>query len=249
MTERRADAPGMTTQWSRIEQLRGSEATEAWHWFIDRYRGFVTAALRRMIWAPDRAAAAGDEFWGYLFQSGTVQRLQRPMRFRAFLVGTLRNYARDWMRRNPRHVEAEVDGELAGQQGTLPEDVETALWARQVLQLAMQRMDREQPRGALALRAFYGLPAGIEVEPASPQGATALGQALGCSPNALHQLLFRARGKLREFVAEEVRQTVHSEAELAAELATLLAAMGTVSPGIVDVRRDVDAGKKESEGA
>src|SRR6185436_15697914 len=121
---------------------------EAWQWFIDRYRGFVTAAVRRLIWSPDRAAEASEEFWGYLFQSGAVARLQRQSRFRAFLVGTLRNYAHDWVRRNPRLPQGDADEALPDPSTAWPEDEEVALWARQLLHLAFERLGREQPRQA-----------------------------------------------------------------------------------------------------
>jgi DNA-directed RNA polymerase specialized sigma24 family protein len=223
---------GLTTQWSQIEQLKGSAAPEAWEWFIDRYRGFVAAALRRLVWSPDRAAQASEEFWGYLFQSGAVARLERQPRFRAFLVGTLRNYAHDWMRRNPRpsHDAAET---LPDPGTTWPEDEEIAMWAHQVLHLALQRLDREHPRDVEMLRSFYGLPSSAGGAPVPRRRATDLAAALGCKANALHQLLFRARVRLRDSVVEEVRHTVSTLNDLKSELNVLLEALGRARPGLV----------------
>ena len=229
----RGRSMSLTTQWSEIQQLQGRDATAAWQWFIDRYRGFVTAALRRLIWSPALAAAASEEFWGYLFQCGAVDRLERSMRFRAFLVGTLRNYAHDWLRRNPP-VQHEVANDDRPDEGLpLLEDEEVALWVRQLLHLALQRLGREQPRWAKALCLFYGLPVAADGPPAFPHSATALATELGCTANALHQLLFRARQGLRNCLIEEVRQTVSSRRDLESELDVLLAALGRATPGLI----------------
>src|SRR6185436_10954196 len=118
----------------------------------------------------------------------------------------LHNYGHDWMRRNPRSPQGDGNDQLPDQDAPLTEDVELALWARQVLHLALQRLAREQPRYAETLRSFYGLPPSADSEPVPPRSATELATALGCKPNALHQLLFRARGRLRACVVEEVRQ-------------------------------------------
>jgi DNA-directed RNA polymerase specialized sigma24 family protein len=223
----------LTTQWSEIERLKGRGTTEAWQWFIDRYRSFAALALQRLIWSPERAAIAADEFWGYLFQSGVVERLQRPMRFRAFLVSTLRNYAHKWMRQNPLVGPDTADEQQADPGSGLHEDEEVALWARQLLHLALARLERDQPSWAQMLRSFYGLPRAVGEAPDPPRRATEIAAELQCSPNALHQLLFRARQHLRACVLEEVRQTVSSQRDLDSELEVLLAALNTATPGLV----------------
>lgn len=223
----------LTTQWSRIHQLNEHEATAAWQWFVDRYRGFVGAALRRLIWSPERAASATDEFWGYLFQSGALQRPLPPARFRAFLVGTLRNYARGWIRRNPL-VPQQEDGVLAeAREPQLSEEDEIGLWVRQVLHHALARLEREQPRWARALKTFYGLPNEIEGAAVEALGATDLATELGCTRNALHQLLHRARQGLRNCLVDEIRQTVVSRSDLDAEVEALLGMLARIQPGLV----------------
>ena len=223
----------LTTHWSEIEQLQGRGSSEAWRWFIDRYQGFVGMALRKLIWSPDDAARAGEEFWGYLFQSGAVERVQRPMRFRGFLTSTLRNYALHWMRRHPRRPSLAADGAVADPGVRLLEDEEMAMWGQQVLHLALQRLDLEQARWGWMLRSFYGLPATADGEAATPRRATEIADELGCTANALHQLLFRARQRLRACVVEEVRQTVSTRQDLAEELALMVSALGRATPGLV----------------
>lgn len=221
----------LTTRWSQIERLRGSSSPEAWQWFIDRYRGFVGTTVRRIIWSPDRATAATDEFWGYLFERGALEHLPRPTCFRAFLVSTLRNYARDWMRRNPRPQVRGGDPEDPG--ALLPEDLEVTLWARHLLNLALRRLDREQPRQALILRAFYGLPQDADAEPLAPRSATSIAGQLGCTPNSLYQLMHRARAGLRDHLLDEIRQTVGDRQALESEMEVMQAALSRMSPGVL----------------
>ena len=142
----------LTTQWSRIEQMQGEDAAKAWQRFMDRYRDFVAATMHRVIWAPERADAASEEFWGYVFQNEVVGRLRRGMRFRPFLISTLRHYAYDWMRRNPPPPsDNPATMERLDEHGLLHEEEEFALWTRQILSLALQRLEREHARYASTL--------------------------------------------------------------------------------------------------
>lgn len=225
----------LTTQWSRIEQMQGEAGADAWQWFVDRYRSFVAAALHRMIWSRERADAASEEFWGYLFQADVIGRLRRGMQFRGFLVSTLRNYAHDWLRRNPRLAPpaTAAAAERQDEHALLHEDEELALWARQILHLALQRLGREHPRHAAVLQAFYGVTPNANGQAASRRTASEIAAEHGLAANALHQLLFRARARLRECVIEEVRQTVSTKSDLESELCLLTAALGKVMPGLV----------------
>lgn len=89
----------ITTRWTQIDALRGDNAESAWNWFVDRYRPFVRGVLRATLQTPADAAPAEDEFWGYVYLSGAIHRADRERRFRAFLSGTVRNFARAWLRK------------------------------------------------------------------------------------------------------------------------------------------------------
>lgn len=220
------------TRWSQLDRLRGTQSTEAWQWFVDRYCGFVEAALRRLIWSPERAAAAAEEFWGYLFESRAVERLNRTQRFRAFLSGVLHNYAADWRRRNRSAVPASGVAAVPDQ-GSLPEDDELALFAQQVLHLSLSRLARLQPLFAESLRRFYGLASTADGQKVPRQRATEIAAQLGLAPNALHQTLVRARKQLRVCLADELRNTVKTSEDLADEVALMLGALDRATPGIL----------------
>lgn len=227
----------LTTHWTEIRQLSTGEQSGAWQAFLDRYRGFVEATLRRLIWSTDRATDARDEFWSYLFQSRVLARLQPPMRFRAFLSATLRNYALDWRRRNMQRRHESLHDVHAAPEPDLAERDEMALWGHQLLHLALQRLDRTQPRWAKALRSFYGLGSDAMAALGTRTGAWDLAMELGLANNplnALHQLLFRARRGLRECLTEEVRQTVSTRPDLRDELMAVFAVLGTSIPGLLE---------------
>jgi DNA-directed RNA polymerase specialized sigma24 family protein len=220
----------LTTQWSEIERLQGKVAEESWRWFVGRYRGFVARAVRQMIWSPERAAEATEQFWGYLFASGVLERVGRHLRFRGFLVNTLRNYALDWMRRNPRLGEPTEDRRT--DDSLLPEHEEVTLWARHLLYLALERLEAERPTWARLIRAVYGIPTNPEAEPLPPRRVSELVVEFGCSANTLHQVMYRARHRLRDMIVAEVRQTVSGRRDLEAELEMLLSALGRDAPGV-----------------
>lgn len=230
----------LTTHWTEISQLSASDRETAWQGFIERYRGFVGAMLRRTIWPTARARDAADEFWAFLFAGDVLAGLQPPIRFRAFLGGVLRNYSRDWHRRNRPHGHAVVDEGHAADEPTLAEREELILWGHQLLHLALQRLERTQPRWALALRRFHGIGDDALAEAPPRIGAWALATELGLTTNALnalnalHQLLFRARRGLRECLMEEVRHTVSTRPDLRDELAKVFAALHTALPGILE---------------
>lgn len=223
----------LTTHWTEIRQLAGNEQAAAWQAFVARYRDFVGATLRRLIWSPSRADAARDEFWGYLFASDVLTRLQPPMRFRAFLSGTLRNFANGWRRRDAPAASPLRNDDAVASGASLLEDEEIVLWGRQLLHLALRRLERTQPRQGAALRRFYGLSDDALADPVPRVGATALAAAMELSPNAIHQLLFRARQGLRDCLLEEIRQTVSTRPDLQVEFDLVFAALNTTNPGLL----------------
>ena len=64
--------------------------------------------------------------------------------------------------------------------------------------------------------------------------ATEIAQRLGCTANAMHQTLFRARNRLRECIEKEVSATVSTSPELREEVMLMLGAVQRARPGLVD---------------
>ncbi|HEX6810570.1 MAG TPA: sigma-70 family RNA polymerase sigma factor [Planctomycetota bacterium] len=219
-----------STRWSVLAQMHGDQPGSSWDWFIRRYRGYVAAVLRHLGFRADAVEAATEEFWSYLFRSRAVERADRNGRFRSFLSGVVRNYAKSWRReQQPAH-----DG-LAGEEPCTPADlgVDVDLWAAQLLHLSLARLRREHAADETALRAFFGLPAEVGGEARPRLRATEIAQQIGCKPNAIHQQLFRARERLRVCIEQEVATTVGDSPDLREELLLMLGAVGRARPGLV----------------
>lgn len=218
-----------------LDQLHGQQAEESWRWFIDRYRPYVRACLARVVGPPARAEQAAEEVWSYLFTAALVENADRSRRFRTYLAGTVRNFALGWLREHPSG-EPE-DGVVGHEQGGDPardlEAEDLRLWKQQVVQLAMGELERRDERQARALRWFYGLPESMENAATEPRPASWIARELGLQANAVHQLLFRGRKRLRACLENELRETVRDADELDDELALVQAVIEQENPGLV----------------
>ncbi len=222
-----------STRWSAIGQLHGGEVNDAWDWFIPRYRGYVAAVLRHLGFRADDAEAATEVFWSYLYRSRAVERADRNGRFRSFLSGVVRNYAKSWRREQSIDMVPATDSTLDAF-ADLHVDIELDLWAAQILHLGLARLGREHPDDERALRWFYGLPDEVGGDNPPRVRATEIARRLGCSGNAMHQALFRARNRLRSCIEKEIATTVGSSPDLRAEVMLLLGAVDRARPGLVD---------------
>ncbi|MCA8949261.1 MAG: sigma-70 family RNA polymerase sigma factor [Planctomycetes bacterium] len=218
--------PTLQTRWSMLDRLHGSDAAPAWSWFVERYRPAITATLEHWL-GPARAHEIGDGFWGYLFDGGVLQRADRSRRFRHFLWGIARMYARKHLvpgREASLPAEAGLDAEARVESA---ESAEMRLWSARVLQLAIEAVRRDHPDDARAIELFYGL--GDRDPVSAPELARLLDRKIG----ALHVLLHRARHRLRDRVVAELRETVRESGELDEEIALILASVQRDHPGLV----------------
>ena len=223
-----------STRWSVIAQLHDGKPNDSWDWFIRRYRGYVAAVLRHLGFRAEEIDAATEEFWSYLYRSRAVERADRDGRFRAFLSGVVHNYARSWRRdQAPRSQPA---GEPADPDA-LPDlrpTLELDLWAAQILHLGLARLGRDHADDERALRWFYGLPGEVGGDATARVRATEIARRLGCTANAMHQTLFRARNRLRDCIEREVSTTVGSSPDLREEMMLLIGVVERVRPGLLN---------------
>lgn len=225
------DAGGSTTTWTLLDALDGAAADGAWRQFVERYRPFVRGMLVRLVPRSDRLRAAEDEFWGYVFLSDAIRRADRGRRFRPYLAGIVHNFALSWLRRQPSSDQPTASGVPAP---TVPgaSQQELALWARNVLAIALAALARETPAAAAALRGFYGL--GEDGEGRTPGAVTELAAALQTSVANVYQLLSRGRRRLRALVEDELLAGCADAAELGDELRLLLASLREQTPGLFE---------------
>jgi len=217
-----SDSSAATTRWSMLDRLHGTDAEAAWAWFIDRYRPAIRRTLTAML-GPQVGEQVIDGFWGFLFESNALARVDHDRRFRFFLYGIVRNYARRCL---PSRDASDATASDVVARDDSPSVAEDLIWAAHTLDLALERMQNEYPGDALALRCFYGL---SQSRLDGPQ----LAEKLGCKVNAIHQLLHRARRRLRDAIVSEIRETVHGDADLADEVQRMLGALKAERPGLV----------------
>ena len=144
------------TRWSMLGGLTGTLSEESWRWFIDRYQDYIRIGIERVVRPRERAARAAEEFWSYVFSSAMLENAERSRRFRTYLAGTVRNYARDWLRRNaPADAPPPEDLAVVEDPAAAVEAEDLRLWKRQVVQLALEELRRRSAEQADALRWFY----------------------------------------------------------------------------------------------
>lgn len=219
------------TRWSRIHRLHDDGAEEAWRWFIDRYDPEIRAMLRRRV--PMRLVAhAESEFWGYLYVSRAVTRAESDRRFRPYLAGVVRNFARSWLRRHDEPSMPEDVLELIPASGNRDlEQEELRAWARHTVMLGLDSMTATYPTQANVLRWFYGLPDASG--PQTPVPVTEIAARIGKNIAAVHQDLTRGRLRLRNCIEQELRDQSGSAAEWQAEMQLIFGALAAERPGLI----------------
>ena len=217
-----------------LDKLQGRSAEDSWRWFIDRYRLYIQTCLHRLIRPRELSEQAMEEIWSYLFTSSMIENADRNRRFRTYLAGTVRNFAFAWLRTRSGHQDVALDDAESGDADPSAhhEELDMRTWTRQVVQLALVELSKASTEQAMALRWFYGLPASIEEEGAEPRPASWIAAQLGIKVNAAHQLVFRARKRLRLCIENEVRETVRDSRDLDDERRLIYAVIEAESPGM-----------------
>ncbi|MEZ6037054.1 MAG: sigma factor [Planctomycetota bacterium] len=225
----RSNLPSLATRWTRIGALHGQDAEQAWHWFVERYRPFVRGILGGMLGNSAKATAAEDEFWGYVWLSGALTRADRDRRFRAFLSGIVRNFARSFARKRglPIADELTIDATPARPETTS----ELQLWVDNVIANAIAALRNESTATATALASFYGIDGGLRA--GQSMSASEVADAIGNSTQGVYMLLFRGRKRLRTLIEDELREGCQDQAAFGEELQALLGLAASRLPGLL----------------
>ena len=224
----------LNTRWSVLDQLQGRSAEDTWRWFIERYRPYILACIARRIRPRARAEQAAEEIWSYLFTSSMIENADRNRRFRTYLAGTVRHFALSWLRKHPLGESEDVleGGTDEADPALQFEEQDSRLWTRQVIQLALDELGQRHAEQARALRWFYGLPETLEEEAGEPRSASWIATELGLKANAVHQLVFRGRKRLRSSIENELRETVRHADDLDDEMRLVFEVIEQESPGL-----------------
>lgn len=209
--------------------MHEQDSQTAWQWFVERYRPFVRGILGRMLGPPSRATAAEEEFWGYVWMSGALRKADRNRRFRAFLSGIVKNFARSYARKGCMPIASE--DALSAVPAAGDEETEWRLWVDNVIHNAAAALLAESHAAGLALASFYGLPGGVA--PGHPKSAHDVAVALGNTVQGIYMLLFRGRKRLRELIENELREGCSDDEAFRQEVQSLLGVAATRLPGLL----------------
>ncbi len=224
-----AEGAFFATRWTIIRALHGTEREAAWQWFVERYRPFVRGILASMLPRPDLVHTAENEFWGYAWMSGALQRADGQRRFRAFLSGVVRNFGRAFGRK--RGMPVADDELLANVRAGDGAEGEFHLWVENVIANAMAALRAEHTGMAQAMMLFYGFSPDTGQPPPLP--AAEVAAAMGSTTQGVYMLLFRGRKRLRELVEAELREGCSDGKTLTEELQFLLRIAAANVPGLL----------------
>jgi RNA polymerase sigma factor (sigma-70 family) len=241
---RGGETPFLTTRWSVVlEAGRGGEgARAALSELCATYWYPLYAYVRRRGYGAEDAQDLTQAFFARVLEKNVVHAADPARgRFRAFLLGSLKNFlANEWDRvhaqkRGGGVVPLSLDFDEADRRFSrepghrlTPEKEYERNWALAVLDRALSRLESEysrRGRGALFTRLKPALVAADD-EGSRREMAADLGMTEGAVKVALH----RMRGAFRESLRREISETVAGERDCDDELRSLIDALGSRGP-------------------
>ncbi len=228
------DSWGGETDWDLIRRVSGRggdvDPEKAWLQLVERYRIPVKRLLRRLLRDDPTSDDAADEFFSYLFQKQILPKADPEQgRFRCYIQGVMKRYARSWQRATsmPRGLEDvdELDVGTDGMSGELERE-EELIWAEAVLDHALERLRRESAKDAELLVRFYGI-GGVKASRGDE-----IAKEGGRKDNAVHVAVHRARGKLRQALLAELAPMVSTPEEFEQERQFLVTRLLAAHPGL-----------------
>ncbi|HZX92449.1 MAG TPA: sigma-70 family RNA polymerase sigma factor [Rudaea sp.] len=225
-----------TTHWSTVLKAggEGAEARTALEVLCQRYRAPVLSYLQRHGRSDSDAQDLTQAFFERLIRLRLHNRADPARgRFRSFLLTALENFVRDEHLRATRikrggatvthSLDATDNTDGDASDSDTPEADFDRQWAFSVLDGAVARLAAQCERNGKG-DVFRALKAYV-VEPADHDSYRELAAELGSRPNTIAAAVQRLRQSLRNHIREELADTVESNHEVDAELATLREAL------------------------
>ena len=232
-----SDSWGGETDWSLIDKVAGrvpqADGERAWRDLVARYKRPVLRSLKRQLRDEPSAEEAADEFFSYLFQNHVLFKVDpHHGRFRCYIQGVIRRYAKSWRRSRAGSGAADIDlVDVGADESSAEIEREEELgWAEAVLEHALERAAQDSPRDAELLSRAYGLRGAPVVS------REELARERGINANAMHVAMHRARSRLHDALMAELRPMVATMADLDAEKALLVARLLDAHPGILETK-------------
>jgi RNA polymerase sigma-70 factor (ECF subfamily) len=237
---RRGETPFNTTRWSVVVQAGrqdGERSRAALSELCGTYWYPLYAYVRRRGNTPDDAHDLTQAFFTRLLEKNVVHAADPARgRFRAFLLGSLKNFlANEWDRehaqkrgggRTPLSLDYELGEErFSRDPGHMltPEKEYERNWALAVLERALGRVEAEYAKRAKQ-KLFARLKPSL-VTPDDDDSRLAIAKDLGMTEGSVKVALHRMRGAFRECLRQEIADTVGEERDLEDELRALMEAL------------------------
>lgn len=233
-----------TTRWSLIRRATGDDAAgrTALDELCARYWPAVYAFFRSTGDDPERAADHTQGLFARLLERGDLATADPARgRFRSWLKTCARHHqshqleAERALKRGgaerirsldaPTRDDAEARFQLAAPHADEPDRAFDRAWAQALIDRALQQLRSEQIARGRGARCDALLPWLDDSGQAPPQRE--LAAELGLSEGALRVALHRLRGRFRDLLLREVRDTLEQPQDAGDELGELLRALAT----------------------
>lgn len=220
-----------TTRWTLIRQAVATPSDEsraALEELCRRYSPVVLAFIRRQrSGSPDAAEDLAQDFFAVLLNGPLLERADRDVgQFRSFLLNAVRNFladAHDYSQAQKRGggmTRISLSSEAAPQprNDVTPEDEFELLWARTVLQRAIDQLEAEYAETGrdAVFRTLKDL-----LDGSRQLTGRELASQLTMSEGAVRVALHRMRQRLGDLIRTEVADTVPTYADVDEELTRL----------------------------
>jgi RNA polymerase sigma factor (sigma-70 family) len=231
-----------STHWSVIfaagrSQAEPDIAQAALAELCQTYWAPLYSFVRRRGYTEHDAQDLTQSFFAYLIEHKIYARVDRQKgRFRAFLLASVKNFLADASDRErtlkrgggqnflPLHEEQIKEAESVFQNHRSASTEELLFdrsWAEALVATGLERLSADYKREARE-RLFNELRVFLVGSAGPPPAYAQLAARLGMSESTLRSHVTRLRARYREVLRTEVRQTVHTEAEVDEELHELL---------------------------
>ena len=231
----------LTTRWSVVLNAQGESAAarDALETLCRSYWSPLYAFVRRTGHSPEDAQDLTQEFFARLLERRDFDAVRREKgRLRSYLLVALKHFIANEhqrakaVKRGAGEQPISLDEILLNQRFDLEpaetltaEEIYERRWAMSVLDQVIARLEEEyRSKGKSPL--FDHLKVLLADEPGHPSQAE-MAQELGLTENALKQAFHRMRLRYREYLRDQIAETVATEDDLEDELRHLIAVLRT----------------------
>ncbi|MGJ8726735.1 MAG: RNA polymerase sigma factor [Roseibacillus sp.] len=218
------------TRWTLIQKVRTeASSTEALEEWCQNYWPPVFSYVCAQGYDSEMARELTQTFFERLLSKGPEKVLPNHLSgaFRAYLMRSVKNFLTDhWRSQQSKrkgggtHTVPEEQLENIGDQSAHPDRAFDQSWALTILNLAMQNLENEMASKGRS-DFFHAAKSLLDGRSVTDEDRQALAQSLDMQDGAFRVALHRLRGRFRQLIEAEVRETVSSEEEFQEELGYL----------------------------